>query len=124
MFAIDIDRERRVLQIRVAGFFTQTEATEYIDTIRKKFVSGIGCRGFVTQLDIREFPLQSQQVVEALRDHIERFPKATRIAIICGRSPAKMQMRRLLSRDYVRYFETPMEAEAWMFGDGMMRTAA
>ena len=69
---------------------------------------------YVMLIDTRDCSLQSQEVVGIFGDHIAGFPKATRIALVNGSSLARMQLRRLLPRDYARFFDEPDAARDWL----------
>ena len=53
-------------------------------------------------IDVRDCPIQQQGVIKAMGEHMARMPKARAIAIVTGRSLAKMQVRRLFTQPYAR----------------------
>ena len=115
MFTIDIDTSRSFVSVRLNGFMDVAEAKAYVARVEAEFVGKIGSRPYVMMIDTSGAPLQSQAVFETFAAHIGHFPKAQRIALVTGGSLARMQLRRLLTRDYAEFFDTPAEAMAWLF---------
>lgn len=114
MFKIDIDSQRRLVSITLAGLMDDAEARRYLDELQSRFVRTIGNRSYVLLVDTRQFGLQLQSVVALIAERIAIFPKATRIALVNGESLMRMQLKRLIVRDYARYFDTIEDALPWL----------
>ena len=124
MFKIRIDPVSRFVSIEMSGFMARAEASAYVAQIEAEFVAKIGARPYTMLIDTRDAPLQSQEVIETFRAHIGHFPKAQRIALVTGGSLARIQLRRVLARDYAQFFDTPEEALAWLRSPAESVTAA
>ncbi len=114
MFKIDIDSQRRLVSITLAGLMDDAEARRYLDELQSRFVRTIGNRSYVLLVDTRQFSLQPQSVVALIAERIAIFPKATRIALVNGKSLMRMQLKRLIVRDSARYFDTIEDALPWL----------
>lgn len=114
MFKIDIDSQRRLVSITLAGLMDDAEARRYLDELQSRFVRTIGNRSYVLLVDTRQFSLQLQSVVALIAERIAIFPKATRIALVNGESLMRMQLKRLIVRDSARYFDTIEDALPWL----------
>ena len=115
MFQVHIDTERSFVSVRLNGFMDLEEAKTYVVRVEAEFVAKIGSRPYVMMIDTTGAPLQSQAVIETFAAHISHFPKAQRIALVTGGSLARMQLRRLLTRDYAHFFNTAEDAIRWLF---------
>ncbi len=65
--------------------------------------------------DIRFQLVQPQEIVESIRDGIERlYTPADRLATVVGSSLVKMQLRRQLARANAQYFISVDAAKTWL----------
>ena len=123
---ITVDRPRRLVALTLTGFFSVADAGLVIHGIREA-ITGLGGppNTHNTLVDVREATLQPQDVVAAFAGQIadERF-RSRRLAFVVGSSVARMQVRRLITRDDVAAFEAHDEAEAWMFPPELSRASA
>ena len=115
-FDITIDPARKLLRITLRGFFSAENVGEYL-VAKNAALTRLNCRPnqHVTLVDVSASKLQSQDVVRAFQSTIaDPRHQSRRIAIVTGSSLARMQVRRLLTRDNAGCFETIEEAEAWL----------
>jgi hypothetical protein len=116
MYSIATDPAHRFVRITISGMLTVDQVAElYHD--EHQAIRAMGCPlGLqVVLVDLRDCPLQLQEVVELFRGGIGGPHSARRIALVTGGSLSRMQARRIIGRDNAALFKTVAEAEAWLF---------
>ena len=115
MYAIAINEDRNLVDVKLSGMLTLAEVKTYIADLGAAFIRHRLRGGYLMMIDTTEATLQRQEVVAALRDQIAHFPKARRIAMINGSSLARMQVRRVMTQPYTRICASVAEGRAWLF---------
>lgn len=113
MHDIRVDARLRLVEATLAGMLTVDGVTSYVGQLQQAFVAN-RLRDYVLIVDIADCPIQSQDVVAALRTHMVAMPKASAIAIVTGSSLARMQVRRLFDQPYARIVGNREAARAWV----------
>lgn len=115
-FTVSLDREARLLEWTLSGFWEVADARAFMAAIRSAVANlgpppqrwdGLG--------DARHFPIQSPQVSELMR----RGPAGAmrhdgRIAVVVGSMLGKLQAERSLDDPKTRCFLSMAEARAWL----------
>lgn len=118
-YSFDVDRARCVVRIKLGGFFGTADVACFSAQLERaqRLLPPTRAR-HVTLCDISECRIQLQEVVDGFRKLLEN-PQlmSRRIAFVTGASPAKMQIRRLITRDSARAFDTAAAAERWLLAD-------
>ena len=115
MYKIRIDADQALADVTLKGFLELHEVNDYIAELDVRFARVFSPGApYVLLIDISECALQSTAVVDVFRDYIANFPKAERIAVVSGNSSARMQVNRILARDYLRFFDFRAEALSWL----------
>jgi hypothetical protein len=115
MYRLTIDAERAFIDVTMKGFLEVHQVHDYVDELTAKFTRAFPPGApYVMLIDISECALQSTAVVDAFRNHVANFPRASRLAIVSGNSSARMQLNRILVRDYLRFFAFRAEAVSWL----------
>jgi hypothetical protein len=115
-----MDASRSLVDVTLKGFLELHEVNDYTAELDKRFARAFPPGvAYVLLIDISECALQSTAVIDVFRDYIAHFPKAERIAIVSGNSSARMQLNRILMRDYLRFFDFRAEAETWLLELGL-----
>ena len=116
MHTIEYDAASNILNVRLAGQWTQAEfdafETEFL-TMAKKLESEGGTAGLLS--DSRDFLVQSPDIAkqfEALPGKTRHAFKAT--AIVAGSVLNKMQANRTLVSDHLQIFMDVAEARDWL----------
>ncbi|CCW15842.1 hypothetical protein EBBID32_1700 [Sphingobium indicum BiD32] len=66
-------------------------------------------------MDFVDYAVQVQPVVDAFRSGIANTPpSARRLAIVTRSALLRMQLKRMIGRDGVMFFESLAEAERWL----------
>lgn len=65
-------------------------------------------------IDVSECPIQLQEMIKAMGQHMSTMPKARALAVVTGSSLARMQIRRLFTQPYARIVKTVEQGRAWV----------
>ena len=122
MYRIVFEPGDRTILVTLGGMMSVAEVGEYIAELRRSFIAHRFRPGYAILIDVRDCTIQSQTMIEAMRDHMGGFPKAAAIAMIAGSELARMQIRRLMTQPYVALFDTCADGRAWL--QARMREAA
>ena len=111
MYRIEVDSQSAVINVTLTGMMTLPEGAAYIAEVRRACVAH-RLRDYAMVIDVRECPIQQQDTIRAMGEHMASMPKARALAIVTGRSLAKMQIRRLFTQSYARIVETLEQGQA------------
>ena len=114
MHKIYVNSASNLIEIAFAGLLSTAESVEYVAEVRRVMVTQGIKANYKMLIDISSCPIQPQETIKVLAEHISSMPKAQRIAIVCGSSLAKMQMRRLFLQPYARIVNSTEEGMAWL----------
>ena len=113
MYTIVIDTDRNVVHATLSGLMTLGEAANYVRELQRKFVHYKIHAGYGMIIDVTDCPIQSQDLIKAMGEHMSTMPKAGALAIVTGSSLARMQVRRLFTQSYARIVATVADGRAW-----------
>ncbi len=113
MFSISVDKANELVEARLSGMMSVDEVAEYVTELKKQFVAH-GLRTYAMVIDVTGCPIQSQDMINAMAQHMATMPKARSLAVVTGSSLAKMQIRRLFTQPYARITATIEEGRAWV----------
>jgi hypothetical protein len=115
-FSISVDPATAFVRIKLSGFFTLDDVSAFAAEQLATYAILAADKGrHRTLCDVSDCKIQLQDVVEAFRQLLTNQDlMSARMAFVTGSSPAKMQIRRLITRDSCRFFETAAEAEQWL----------
>ena len=116
-YEVTIEPRRKLLRVTLGGFFTVADVAA-LEAEKRAALVRLGCERnqHFTLVDVTACKLQPQDVVAAFKVAISdpRY-MARRLAFVTGSSLARMQVRRMLTRDDANIFDTCQKAEAWLF---------
>ena len=116
MFEIDFDRRKRLLSIKLAGFWTVAEMTLFERTMREKLAGVRATLGhFDCFCDALDYPVQTHEIAErheALQKDPEVAPR--RLAVLTNHPLMRIQSARISESCMHRNFETREAAMAWL----------
>lgn len=113
MYKIAIDRARNLVEVTLGGLMTVEEVADYIAELQRQFIAN-HMRSYVMIIDVSQAPIQSQEMIRAMGQHMAAMPKAQAIAVVTGSSLARMQIKRLFMQSYSRIVTTIDEARTWV----------
>ena len=117
MFDIKIDQAQQLVEVRLDGLMGVDEVTECINELRRQFIAN-RLRSYVMVIDVSAMPIQTQDMIRTMGEHMAGMPKARAIAVATGSSLARMQIRRLFTQSYARVTSTVEQGRAWVM-DGV-----
>lgn len=120
MITVAAEPNRKLVFARMSGFLS-IEEVEQFSREEQGAVEKMGLRSgeHLLLIDTGNAVIQAQQVIAAFMHIVvhSRF-KARRIAVVRHNSLTYLQSRRILSlRDNAEVFDTPEEAERWLFAE-------
>ena len=119
LFSLDIESRSSLVRASLHGLFEASDVQRYFDA-QRELVTKSGCiygRHRIL-LDIRDWPVQPQDVVIEFQRQLRAGMVAQRAAILCSSSLLRLQLNRLLEqRQDARVFENSGHAEAWLLAD-------
>lgn len=116
MYTIEIEPERRLVRVVLAGFWSVEEANAFAAE-QQAAVRTLGppYGSHLTLADVRDFAVQKQEVSAAIRDLVlNAAATSSRIAVVGGSGLALLQFRRITQREGARQFDDLDEAERWL----------
>lgn len=116
-FSIDVELDRDLVRIAMAGFFTPEDIAEFFEA-RRVAHQKLRCprNWHLTLNDLRGMKIQSQECVTEFRKLLaDPAYRSRRLAFVIGPTLARTQLARALSGRDARCFGTVVEAEAWLF---------
>jgi len=129
-FSFEVDTERDLVRISMAGFFRQTDIAAFLEA-RRVAHQALTCapNEHVTINDIRRMDIQSQDIVDAFQEMLAAPEyRSRRLAFVVANTLARSQAIRALESREARWFEDPAKAEAWLlaedFSEAPLRRAA
>jgi hypothetical protein len=118
-FSIEVDPQRDLVRIRMAGFFRPADVADFLDA-RRAAHEKLGCapNAHLTLNDIRGMSIQAHEVVDAFRETLAAPEyRSRRLAFVVANTLARSQAIRAIESRDARWFEDPAKAEAWLFAD-------
>jgi hypothetical protein len=114
MYTITVDAPQRLVQVALGGMMSLDESAAYIADLRRAIVTNHLSADYAMVIDVSACPIQSQDMVAVMGQHMATMPKARSLAIVTGSSLARMQVRRLFHQPYARTVRTVAEGRAWV----------
>lgn len=112
MYDIKVDPRVELIDVKLGGMMTVAEVDAYICDLKAAFIR-YRLRSFAMIIDVTACPIQQQDMLRAMGEHMRSMPKSRAIAIVTGSSLARMQVRRLFTQPYARIVATSVEGYAW-----------
>jgi hypothetical protein len=115
-FSIAVDSANAFVRIKLTGLLTLADVAEFANAQLATYGKLASVQGrHRTLCDVSECKIQLQEVVHAFRQLLaDEQLMSSQLAFVVGKSPARMQIRRLILRDSCRFFDTVAEAERWL----------
>ena len=113
MYSISVDKTNELIEARLSGIMSVAEVGEYIAELKRAIViNQLHTYAMIT--DLIDCPIQPQDTILAMGEHMATMPKARSLAVATGSSLAKMQVRRLFTQPYARIVATVEDGRAWV----------
>ena len=126
MFELRFDRDTRVNHIRMEGFWTPATMAAFSAALLAKNTALHLVGNCATLVDLRQFPVQSSEVTNAIEAMMKRASAifTAPIVAVTGSALTKFQTSRVLKADNIRVFLDWDEANAWLDSAWPSRRAA
>ena len=124
-FTIETDVARDLVRIQLGGFFTEADIHDFL-VARNAAHAKLTCgrNQHLTLTDIRGMKIQAQDAVDGFRTLLaDPAHRSRRLAFVVSPTLARSQLGRALGSRDARFFQTIVEAEAWLFS-GVDQAAA
>lgn len=110
------DPSRKLLRVKMTGFFMLDAVADYIEQRRAAFNKlGCGPGEHITLCDVRGCHISTQEVLSAFAAALaDPATRARRIAFITDSALLRQQIRRMVDADRARCFGDEVEALAWL----------
>ncbi len=113
MYRIEVDAANRVVEATLGGLMSVEEVGAYIGELRST-IAAWRLNDYAMVIDVSDCPIQLQEMIRAMGEHMATMPKARALAVVTGSSLAKMQIKRLFTQSYARIVNTVEEGRAWV----------
>ena len=120
MYEIDIDRESRIITLRMIDWMDPKEA-KACGPAKEQAVIALGppYADHRCIVDITEFRIHPQETIDLFTKFVMNTKyKAERVAVVAGQGSAKMQFRRIVEKEidlpHVRMFDSTEAATNWL----------
>jgi hypothetical protein len=113
MYTIKVDKRLELVEVNLSGMMSTEEVAAYIADLKRAFVSH-RLHSYVMVIDVTNCPIQSQDMIQAMGQHMATMPKARALAIVTGSSLSRMQVRRLFTQPYARTTANVAEGRSWV----------
>ena len=120
-FSFEVDPERDLVRIRMAGFFRPGDIADFLEA-RRVAHEKLSCapNAHLTINDIRGMDIQSHEIVDSFREMLAAPEfRSRRLAFVVGYTLARSQVIRAIESRKARWFDDPAKAEAWLFADDL-----
>ncbi|MFZ5705167.1 MAG: hypothetical protein ACOY5R_07860 [Pseudomonadota bacterium] len=115
-FVVDVEKDLKLIRLTMGGFFESATIVE----MRAQLIEAIAtlaCKpnDHLTLCDIRDMDIQSQERVGEFAKLVGSDDvRSRRLAFVTARSLARLQAKRLTSREGVEFFAGTSEAFDWL----------
>lgn len=110
---LSLDDPDGVVEATLGGLMSIEEVAAYTGELRST-LAAYRLDSFAMVIDVSDFPVQQQEMIRAMGEHMATMPKARALAIVTGSSLARMQIKRLFTQPYARIVSTIEEGRAWV----------
>lgn len=126
-FTIDVDPARDLVRIAMTGFFALEDIERFVQA-RAEAHHALTCgpNEHLSLADLRGFKIQSREVIEQFGVLLAAPEyRSRRLAFVLEPTLLRSQVQRLITHRTARCFDSPANAEAWLFAeDGVVSDAA
>lgn len=113
MYSITVDRADALVNLQLYGMLTVADTNMLVtDLIQQITDAKLDSYGMI--IDVSRCPVQSQDMVNAMGQHLTRMRRARALAVVTGTMLARLQVRRIFSQPFARFTSTLEEARNWV----------
>ena len=124
MYSIAFRHDLNLLDVAWTGLMTEAAARAYVEEGRARFRQSGFKAGYRFRLDLTPVHVHPPASVERIMTGLSDIPRASRIAVVTTSTITRLQIRRLLPRPYMSFFDTPEAGLTWLVGSPAVESAA
>lgn len=114
MYSIVFRHDLNLVDIRWTGLFDQPSVDAYADELIRRFREEGFRTGYRLRMDMSGTSVQPVDAAQAINHRLGAFHRASRIAIVATSAITRLQVRRFMTQDYLRIFDSADAALDWL----------
>ncbi len=114
MYSIVFRHDLNLVDIRWTGLFDQPSVDAYADELIRRFREEGFRTGYRLRMDMSGTSVQPVDAAQAINRRLGAFHRASRIAIVATSAITRLQVRRFMTQDYLRIFDSADAALDWL----------
>lgn len=122
MYKITVDRGHGLVKIEMRAMLDVADSARLVADLIAQ-ITEARLESYALILDIAECPVQSQEMIAAMGQHLTRMQRVRAIAIVTGKMLVRLQVRRIFSQPFTRFTATYDEALRWVLSGDEPRSA-
>jgi hypothetical protein len=115
MAGINVFATRNLVELEVSTFLSLEDARQQGEVLRSHFAAGRLKEGYLMMVNAAGAPIQAEDVVQEFRKQIAELPRVKELIVVAGRSPIRLQLRRVMQRFDSAVVDTKLEAMTRLF---------
>ncbi|MEG3175292.1 hypothetical protein U1872_03555 [Sphingomonas sp. RB3P16] len=117
MYKITVDRGHALVKIDMHGMLEVADTARLVSDLIAQ-VTEARFDSYALIIDVSQCPVQSQDMIGAMAQHLTRMQRARGVAIVTGTMLARLQVRRVFSQPFAHFVSTYDEALRWVLAKG------
>ncbi|MDY7525978.1 hypothetical protein [Sphingomonas sp. 10B4] len=113
MYKITVDRGHALVKIEMRAMLDVADSARLVSELIAQ-ITDARLASYALILDIAQCPIQSQEMIAAMGEHLTKMQRVRAIAIVTGAMLARLQVRRIFSQPFNRFTSTYDEALRWV----------
>lgn len=113
MYKITVDRGHALVKIEMRAMLDVDDSARLVSELIAQ-ITEARLESYALILDIAHCPIQSQEMIAAMGQHLVRMQRVRAIAVVTGAMLARMQVRRIFSQPFTRFTATYDEGLRWV----------
>lgn len=114
MYSIVFRHDLNLVDIRWTGLFDQPSVDAYADELIRRFREEGFRTGYRLRMDMSGTSVQPVDAAQAINRRLGAFHRASLIAIVATSAITRLQVRRFMTQDYLRIFDSADAALDWL----------
>lgn len=113
MYKIVVDRTHALIRLDMHGMLTRADADRLVADLIAQ-ITAARLPSYAMIIDVSRCPVQAQDMIAAMGDHLTRMKNARALAIVTGTTLVRLQVRRIFNQPFTRFATSYDDALAWV----------
>lgn len=113
MYKIVVDRTHALIRLNMHGMLTRTDADQLVADLIAQ-ITAARLPGYALIIDVSRCPVQAQDMIAAMGDHLTKMKNGRALAIVTGTTLVRLQVRRIFNQPFTRFATSYDDALAWV----------